>query len=103
MVVMGILIGATFPVSIVMAQETWTSGVGIASGLVMGLGWLPGGVGASFTGYVADRLSLGTGLRLLIVPAVLGAGFILFYAIVRRTSAVKEREPTPSLSDADAQ
>ena len=81
---MGILLGATFPVSIVMAQESWSRGVGIASGLAMGIGWLPGGVGASFTGYIADRFSLEVGLRALVVPALLGLVCVLGYASARQ-------------------
>lgn len=80
----GVLVGATFPLSIVMAQEAWPSGVGIASGLVMGLGWVPGGIGASVTGMIADRLSLHTGLSLLVVPAALGTACVLCYALAQR-------------------
>jgi FSR family fosmidomycin resistance protein-like MFS transporter len=94
--VMGVLVGATFPVSIVLAQETWSRGVGIASGLVMGIGWLPGGLGASFTGLVADRLSLEVGLRTLVVPAVLGVICVLAYAATGRRSADKREEPIPA-------
>jgi MFS transporter, FSR family, fosmidomycin resistance protein len=94
--VLGALLGATFPVSIVMAQETWPSGVGIASGLAMGLGWLPAGIGASFTGFVADRLSLEVGLRALVVPAVVGVGLVLAYAISRRRVLGKSGEPVPA-------
>jgi FSR family fosmidomycin resistance protein-like MFS transporter len=84
--VLGMLIGATFPISIVMAQETWPSGVGMASGLVLGLGWVPGGIGASLTGMLADRTSLTTALRVLVIPAVLSAACILAYAMVQRSS-----------------
>jgi FSR family fosmidomycin resistance protein-like MFS transporter len=79
----GLLTGATFPAGIVMAQEALPNAVGIASGLVMGLGWLPGGLGASLTGLIADRYSLATGLRLLALPAALGTLSILAYAVVR--------------------
>lgn len=80
----GLLTGATFPVGIVMAQEALPDAVGIASGLVMGLGWVPGGLGASLTGLVADRYSLAAGLRLLALPAALGTLCILAYSVVRR-------------------
>jgi len=69
---MGITIGASFPVTIVMAQETWPSGVGLASSLVMGLGWAPGGLGAWFTGWLADQSSLAFGLQSLIAVPLLG-------------------------------
>jgi FSR family fosmidomycin resistance protein-like MFS transporter len=78
----GILTGASFPVTVVMAQESWPRGVGLASALVMGLGWLPGGIGASFTGLVADQTSLATALHWLVIPPVLGFACVLIYALV---------------------
>lgn len=79
---MGMMIGGSFPVAIIMAQETWPRGVGMASALVMGLGWLPGGVGASFTGFIADQTSLGLGLQSLIIPPLVGSACILIYALL---------------------
>jgi len=81
--VMGMLIGASFPVTIVMAQEAWPHGLGMASGLVMGLPWVAGGVGASLTGLAADHLSLQAAFLSLVVPGVLGAVCSLAYAGVR--------------------
>jgi FSR family fosmidomycin resistance protein-like MFS transporter len=80
----GALIGSSFPVVIVMAQETWPRGVGLASALVMGLGWLPGGIGAAFTGFLADQSSLSKALAWLIVPPILGFACALAYAFVWR-------------------
>lgn len=82
----GALIGLTFPVAVIMAQETWPYGVGFASALVMGLGWAPGGLGASFTGYVADQSSLDTSLQLLIFPPLLGLVCIGVYMAWQRRS-----------------
>lgn len=65
----GLMIGASFPVAIVMAQEAWPRSVGFASAMVMGLGWLPAGVGPWVTGMLADQTSLALGLHtLLYVP-----------------------------------
>jgi predicted MFS family arabinose efflux permease len=82
----GALIGLTFPVAVIMAQETWPYGVGFASALVMGVGWAPGGLGASFTGFVADQSSLAAGLQLLVFPPLLGLACILAYAALQRRS-----------------
>ncbi len=95
-VVIGMLLGATFPISIVMAQETWPSGMGVASGLVMGLGWLPAGIGASVTGAIADRASLEAGLRTLVIPALLGAVLVVTYGIVQGRRAAEREEPLPA-------
>jgi FSR family fosmidomycin resistance protein-like MFS transporter len=81
-ILVGILIGASFPVTVAMAHETWPRGVGLASALVTGLGWLPGGIGASFTGYVADQSSLATGMGYLLVAPALGLVCALAYALV---------------------
>lgn len=83
LILSGIAVGATYPTSIIMAIEAWPTKVGIASGLIMGLGWWPGGLGAQFTGYVADLNSLAYALELLILP-ILGASLlILGYATLR--------------------
>lgn len=82
--IMGFLVGTSFPVALVMAQETWPRSVGVASGLVIGLGWLPGGLGASATGFIADQFSLATGLQTLIVAPILGAVCGVAYAMVLR-------------------
>lgn len=82
----GLILGLSFPVAVVMAQETWPHGIGLASALVMGLGWAPGGLGASFTGYIADHFSLTTGLQLLVFPPLLGLTCTLAYAALRRRS-----------------
>jgi FSR family fosmidomycin resistance protein-like MFS transporter len=82
----GTLIGFSFPVAVVMAQETWPHGMGFASALVMGVGWAPGGLGASFTGFIADHYSLATSLHLLVFPPLLGLICILAYAALQRRS-----------------
>jgi len=82
--IMGILMGLTFPVSIVLAQEVWPRGVGLASALVLGLGWMPGGIGASVTGLLADKYSLTVGLRALLFAPVLGLACILIFVVLQR-------------------
>ena len=68
----GIAIGATFPVTILMAQEAWPRAVGLASSLAIGLGWLPGGIGAWLVGILADRYSLTFALTTLIAAPLIG-------------------------------
>jgi MFS family permease len=81
---MGMLIGASLPVGLVMAQEIWPSRVGLASALVMGLGWAPGGLGASVTGFIADHSTLTTGLQSLALPLLVGIGCTLSYVALQR-------------------
>ncbi len=77
---MGLLVGGTFPVAVVMAQEVWPRGAGFAAGVVMGLGWWPGGIGASLTGWLADRIGLNAALGFLLLPPLVGAGAMAFFA-----------------------
>ena len=79
----GCLIGMTYPVAIIMAQEAWPRNIGLAGGLVMGLGWLPGGVGASAIGLLADSAGLQRALSTLVVPLLVGVAAIGIYALIR--------------------
>ncbi len=85
---LGLMIGLSFPVTIVMAQETWPQGVGLASALVMGFGWAPGGLGAWFTGFLADQFSLAAGLHALVWAPLLGVGCVIFYAVLQQRQPV---------------
>ena len=80
---MGAASGATFPVSIVIAQECWPGRLGVAAGLIMGIPWVASGLGAFATGLLADRYSLDLALRSLAVPGLLGAAFTLPYPALR--------------------
>lgn len=80
----GFLLGCTYPTTVVAAQEVWPRGLAMASGLVMGLGWWPGGLGASLTGWLADRASLESALEGLALAPVLGALLMLTLALARR-------------------
>ncbi len=84
---MGVMIGSSYPVAILLAQEVWPQGVGLASALVMGIGWAPGGLGASVTGLIADRLSLAAGLQALILAPILWLGCMLIFGLVQRRMA----------------
>jgi FSR family fosmidomycin resistance protein-like MFS transporter len=91
--VMGVLIGASFPAGLVMAQEAWPSRVGVATALVMGPGWATGGIGASVTGFLADRFSLTTGLQSLILIPLVGVACIMIYVILQRRQSVLANLP----------
>ncbi|MCY4080417.1 MAG: MFS transporter [Caldilineaceae bacterium] len=80
----GFLLGCTYPTTVVVAQEVWPRGMAMASGLVMGLGWWPGGLGATFTGWVADQMALETALEGLVLAPVLGAVLMVVFAVALR-------------------
>lgn len=80
----GLCLGCTFPTAVVLAQEVWPRGLALASGLVMGLGWWPGGLGASFTGLLADRIGLDAALGWLLIAPVLGALCMAGFVVAQR-------------------
>jgi FSR family fosmidomycin resistance protein-like MFS transporter len=83
-ILIGLMIGASFPVTIVLAQEAWPQSVGFASAMVMGLGWLPAGLGAFVVGKIADRSTLTDALAsLLFVPAI-GLAAAGAYVVIRK-------------------
>jgi MFS transporter, FSR family, fosmidomycin resistance protein len=49
---------ASFSVTVVLMQELLPRNLGLASGLVLGLGFGTGGLGAAFSGFLADQIGL---------------------------------------------
>lgn len=86
-VLLGVMIGASFPVTIVMAQESWPQSVGFASALAMGLGWMPAGLGAWVVGMIADRSTLDAGLGSLLYAPLVGMAALGIYLIAARPRA----------------
>lgn len=75
----GVMIGATFPVTLLMAQEAWPRSVGLASSLAIGFGWLPAGLGAWVVGIVADRVTLTFALSTLMAAPLVGIAAVLLF------------------------
>ena len=83
----GCLIGATYPVAIIIAQEAWPRNIGLAGGMIMGLGWLPGGVGASAVGMMADSFGLARALATGVIPLLVGVLAVGGYALLSARGA----------------
>jgi len=75
----GVLTGMPFPINLVMGNESWPHMPAVASGLVLGTSWLIGGLGAWFTGYLADHFGLVPALSSLVIPALLAAAAAVAY------------------------
>ena len=73
---MGAAVLSSFAVTVVIAQELMPARIGIASGLVLGLGFGAGGLAVGVLGAAADRIGLVPTLAFLFVvpvPALLFA------------------------------
>jgi FSR family fosmidomycin resistance protein-like MFS transporter len=64
---------ASFSVTIVLAQELLPRNLGLASGLILGLGFGMGGLGAAVSGWIADMVGLYKTLWVLALVPVFGA------------------------------
>jgi len=72
-ILIGFLAASTAPLLLLMAQQLMARRAGLASGLVMGLGFITGAVGIPITGAIADAIGL---QNALLTQAFLAAGTI---------------------------
>src|SRR5439155_20177643 len=57
-ILIGLLAASTAPLMLLMAQQLMASRAGLASGLVMGLGFVTGAIGIPINGAIADSIGL---------------------------------------------
>ncbi len=76
--VVGVTIGASFPVTLVMAQSLVPRGLGLMSGVVMGFTFIAGAMGTGISGFVADQIGLLPTMNLNAVLPIIAAGLAFF-------------------------
>jgi len=78
-ILVGLLAASTAPLTLMLAQELMAGRAGLASGLIMGLGFSAGAIGVPVTGMVADHLGLQAALALqvLVVLATIPLALLL--------------------------
>lgn len=64
---------ASLSITLVMAQGLMPGRVGVASGVILGLGFVTGGIGVPVTGWLADRFGMQIALSSLAILLVAGA------------------------------
>jgi FSR family fosmidomycin resistance protein-like MFS transporter len=104
----GLLAASTGPLLLVMAQQLMSGRPGMASGLILGLGFIMGAVGIPIMGAVGDAWGLQNAMRLSAVVACLTivASLLLpsdaeVKILTEREPASKRPAPQPALSSAD--
>jgi MFS transporter, FSR family, fosmidomycin resistance protein len=78
-ILIGFLAASTAPLMLVMAQQLMASRAGLASGIVMGLGFVTGAVGIPINGAIADAIGLQKSLMthlILIIGTIVLAAFL---------------------------
>ncbi len=71
----GFLAASTGPLMLVMAQQLMVGRQGVASGLILGLGFITGAVGVPAMGALADAFGIPAAMRIQALVAVLTIGF----------------------------
>jgi FSR family fosmidomycin resistance protein-like MFS transporter len=77
LVLLGAATLSSFAVTVVIAQELMPARTGVASGLVLGLGFAAGGLAVAVLGAAADRVGLVTTLAFLCVLPVVALALVL--------------------------
>lgn len=76
--VAGAAIGASVPVTLVMAQSLLPRGLGLMSGIVLGFNFTAGAVGVAISGVAADQIGLLPTMNLNAALPLLAAGLAFF-------------------------
>jgi FSR family fosmidomycin resistance protein-like MFS transporter len=78
---------ASFSVTIVLAQELLPNNLGLASGLILGLGFGTGGLGTALSGYLADHIGLYQTFWVLALAPLLSIFLVGFIKITEVSSS----------------
>jgi MFS transporter, FSR family, fosmidomycin resistance protein len=106
-VLVGGLAASTAPLMLMLGQELMAGRAGLASGLIMGLGFVSGAIGTPITGAVADHLGLqvGMGLQVLVVVVTIPIALLLptesALQRLRRRPAATQAPAVPARSYSD--
>lgn len=75
----GLTAASTAPLMLVMAQQLMAGRAGVASGLLLGLGFVTGAIGVPVTGALADALGMEAAMRaqVIVVIATIGLAWLL--------------------------
>jgi FSR family fosmidomycin resistance protein-like MFS transporter len=78
-ILIGLLAASTAPLMLLMAQQLMASRAGLASGLVMGLGFVTGAIGVPINGAIGDAVGLQKSLltHVILVIATIGIAWFL--------------------------
>jgi FSR family fosmidomycin resistance protein-like MFS transporter len=85
--VIGLLAASTLPLLLVIAQELMAGRAGLASGLIMGLGFTMSAIGVPITGAVADEWGIQNAMRF---QALVGAATIVFALMLPSEAKIRE-------------
>jgi FSR family fosmidomycin resistance protein-like MFS transporter len=77
-ILIGFLAASTAPLMLLMAQQLMATRAGLASGLVMGLGFVTGAIGVPINGAIADAVGLQKSLMTHVILVIVTIGIAWF-------------------------
>ena len=77
-ILIGVLAASTAPLMLLMAQQLMAARAGLASGLVMGLGFVTGAIGVPINGAIADAVGLQKSLMTHVILVIITIGIAWF-------------------------
>jgi FSR family fosmidomycin resistance protein-like MFS transporter len=100
--IFGFFCDASLSITLVMAQRLVPGRVGVASGVILGLGFVTGGLGVPITGRIADLFGMQVALASLAVLLVLGSLVALTVPSDRDRLRVSSSDVAPARADLPA-
>jgi MFS transporter, FSR family, fosmidomycin resistance protein len=99
-ILIGFLAASTAPLMLLMAQQLMASRAGLASGLVMGLGFVTGAIGVPINGAIADAIGLQNSLmtHVILVLATIVIAWFLPREDEMERHAVRPQEAQPAVA-----
>ena len=99
-ILIGFLAASTAPLMLLMAQQLMASRAGLASGLVMGLGFVTGGIGIPINGAIADRIGLQESLMTHVILVLVT--IVIAWYLPREREMDRYSEAVPAATSAVA-
>ncbi len=92
----GLLAASTSPLMLVMAQQLMAGRAGLASGLILGLGFITGAIGVPINGKIADHYGIAATMRFQVLIVIVSIGVALFLPTERYLRDLALRRAVPS-------
>src|SRR5207248_1014401 len=94
-ILIGVLAASTAPLMLLMAQQLMAARAGLASGLVLGLGFVTGAIGVPINGAIADAVGLQKSLMTHVILVIVTIGIAWFLPREREMERYAETRQEP--------
>lgn len=92
----GLSAASTAPLMLIMAQQLMSGRAGVASGLILGLGFITGAIGVPITGAIADAIGMQGAMQAQVILVIATIVLAWFLPTETRLRTLSEAPVTPS-------